>query len=311
MSKNWILGAVALIGALCLGIGVYMLLNPHQDQPNDASTVSIGQTTQPIPTNQDRVEVTLTGKDDGVRLAVLKAGENATISYLSGKIISNNKTGFTSPIWGVPLSQTDSGWIPLMPYAKDGMWTNAIFVDTGDKRIPFKEGQYGLKIKNDTTHEQTLYLRFHEARGYFFDNEGDARFEFKKEIVTVRQKTWQEVKSGRIPAAQQWTDIGTFEGKIKIQVSGAAVFDPRMSEIRPAGINEVAPAGYTLVGANQYGCLINHGKIEFFGSGRELLLDKQTSISLGGNEDMRGTFGNSFSDNSGAWEYKVYKFTDK
>lgn len=124
--------------------------------------------------------------------------------------------------------------------------------------------------------------------------------------ILQNEKTWKEIKSGRVQASQLWTDIGTFEGEIKIEVSGSATFDPRMSPISPEGISDLAPEGYLLIGARQYSCLIKYGRIEVLGSGKELSLSSKTDISLGVNEDVRGTHGNSFADNSGYWTYTVF-----
>ncbi|MEK6287621.1 MAG: hypothetical protein AABO57_17900 [Acidobacteriota bacterium] len=153
------------------------LQNTSQTPPQPENQTTSHSTTAPPPSN---IEVVLTGREPtGVKLGYLQPGETGTIRYLSGKIISNTKNGFTSPIWGVPLEATDESWIPLMPYAKDGLWTNAVFIEMAGRRIPFHEGHYEIKVRNDTSTQQEVRLNFHEAIGFYSDNDGDAKFLFR------------------------------------------------------------------------------------------------------------------------------------
>ncbi len=68
-----------------------------------------------------------------------------------------------------------------MPYAKEGIWTNAVFADVAGTRTPFRENQNEISIINETSSSQEVRLKFHEAKGYFSDNYGDAKFLFKKQ----------------------------------------------------------------------------------------------------------------------------------
>jgi hypothetical protein len=235
MSIKFLLVILILFAGILIGIGVYLL--------NKSDSASVTQITNPSTNSQETTdtEVVLTGKEDGgVRLGVLKPNESCTISYVSGKIISNNKNGFTAEIWGVPIKETDPAWIPLMPYAQEGMWTNAIFVDTGSKRNPFKEGQYELKIKNETSQEQTLYLRFHEARGYYSDNEGEVRFRLKKEIGSSNQipQSTSQVTTVIIKGTDKWKGSGIkvqSGQRISISASGSVVWDEDKPAVDPNG----------------------------------------------------------------------------
>ncbi len=88
---------IALIGAGFLGLGIYYVVNMA---PAHQAAVGITETRP----SQDTTEVVLIGKDDGVRLGTLDPEQTGVITYLSGRIISNTKNGYTAPIWGLPKS---------------------------------------------------------------------------------------------------------------------------------------------------------------------------------------------------------------
>jgi hypothetical protein len=170
------ISVAALIGAVLIGMGIYFIVNKPAPVLSAESTPPETKFETVVQVN----EFTMDGKED-IPIGTLNPGHKATIKYLGGKVISNKETGYTAPIWGVPIENTDPSWIPLMPYAKENMWTNAIFIDTGNQRVPFRENQYEVIITNKTKADERLILRFHEARGYSYDNEGNARFSVKVE----------------------------------------------------------------------------------------------------------------------------------
>ncbi len=168
-------------GLLSLGINDLRPELGHQNWADNQGSFKAHITITNSSATHDEAEIVLTGKDpNGVRMGLLKPGESAVIKYLSGKIISNTKNGFTAPIWGVPLENTDPAWKPYMPYWNEGMWSNAVYAEMAGKRTPFRDGQYEITVQNTTNREQEIRLNFHEARGFYFDNEGDCKFRFTK-----------------------------------------------------------------------------------------------------------------------------------
>jgi len=162
-------------------------------QPPEKDTFEIIPSSHLKPSAEDidSTIITMNGREKkGIPTGIiLEPGQSAKISYISGKIISNTKTGFSVPIWGVPIEKTDSGWIPLMLYAKKGIWTNAVVVLLGpvgtDFVYPFQKDSYEVVVENTTSKSEEIRLFFHDAKGYFQDNEGDVKFLVEK-IPTER-----------------------------------------------------------------------------------------------------------------------------
>jgi len=71
-----------------------------------------------------------------------------------------------------------------MPYAKEGIWTNAIVVllgPVGTKLIyPFRKDNHEVVVKNTTSKSLEIRLFFHDAPGCFQNNDGDAKFLVEK-----------------------------------------------------------------------------------------------------------------------------------
>ena len=71
-----------------------------------------------------------------------------------------------------------------MPYAKEGIWTNAIVVllgPVGTKLIyPFRKDNHEVVVKNTTSKSLEIRLFFHDAPGFFQNNDGDAKFLVEK-----------------------------------------------------------------------------------------------------------------------------------
>ena len=158
---------LAVIGAACLGIGIYSLTRPTQVvyQTNSSSV--------------------FTGNPEGLRLGAVGSGQTATVSYVSGRIVTNPSANWSSPIWGVAREQTLAGWRNGVPH-KD-MWTDAIYVEMGAQRVPFRENETTITIKNSSSQPQDAWLKINDSR--YWDeggqvtqknsnNQGDFTFTF-------------------------------------------------------------------------------------------------------------------------------------
>jgi len=169
--RGWLIGVCIVL--IIIGIAIKSI---DGGRGNSYRTTEL----QPqITRNPDgSVIVTMTGREEqGIATGIiLQPKESAVVSYLGGKIICNTRNGFTAPIWGVPIEKTHPSWIPLMPYAKKGIWTDAVCVLLGDQVCPFKQEEYKVVVKNDTLRPYEIRLFFHDAWGYFGDNKGDAKF---------------------------------------------------------------------------------------------------------------------------------------
>jgi hypothetical protein len=156
---------LVLIGIACLGIGIYSLNRPQVVYQNS------------IPV--------FTGNPEGLRLGTVGPGQTATLSYVSGRIVTNPSANWSSPIWGVPQEQTLAGWRNGVPH-KD-MWTDAIYVEMGTQRVPFRENGSTITVRNASTQAQDAWLKINDSR-YWDDggpitqknsnNQGDFSFTF-------------------------------------------------------------------------------------------------------------------------------------
>ena len=176
--KEFPVGTV--IGIIALIIVIIAIASVVSNYSNDFGSSKVKVNTD------GSVTVTMTGKEpEGVSTGfTLAPGESVSVKYLSGKIICDNKKGFSYPIWGVPIEKTHPGWIPYMPYAEKGIWTNAVCVileGTEEETIySFQENKWRVTAKNIADEPREVILYFHDARGYYDDNEGDAKFLVKK-----------------------------------------------------------------------------------------------------------------------------------
>lgn len=116
-------------------------------------------------------EVVYNGSEAGVSLGTIQKGQTITVTYLGGKIISNTKTSWSSPIWGTPQSKTDLYWVKGLPYKE--MNTDAVFLELNGNRTSFRKDGNSVSITASSTGEARL--RMNDSQ--YFDNAGDARFQ--------------------------------------------------------------------------------------------------------------------------------------
>ena len=185
MNRYLWLPILALIGALCIGLGVYWLYRSPQAPSSQASSSQTPSSQAPS-TNNISNEIVYTGNPEGLLLGTLAPGQTSTLTYLGGKIVTNRTVGWTSPIWGVPREQTLAGWWNGIPHKE--MWTDALYVDLGTEIIPFEENQTALTVTNTSSQPQDAWLKINDSRFWEeggqrisknSNNQGDARFVFK------------------------------------------------------------------------------------------------------------------------------------
>lgn len=130
--------------------------------------------------------------------------------------------------------------------------------------------------------------------------------------ASTPSNSWKEVKRGIINPSRAWTNAGEYSGKVFVKVAGCATLDPNRGCTTPDGIREAAPQGYVLPGAPQYMVVFRlskpgvSGPTFQLGPEREIRFPSGThTLWLGPNEDMSGSYGNSYRDNTGGWEYHV------
>ncbi len=140
---------LALIGVACLGVGIYSLRPQVSPGSNNV----------------------FTGNPEGLRLGSVGPGQTLTLSYVSGRIVTNPSTNWSSPIWGVSQEQTLAGWRNGVPH-KD-MWTDAIYVEMGTQRVPFRENENTITIKNASAQAQDAWLKINDSR--YWDEGGITR----------------------------------------------------------------------------------------------------------------------------------------
>jgi hypothetical protein len=172
MPQNKLLPLLLIAGVLCIGVGIYFAFNK-----GTAST----ETTRIASSSG---ETTYSGNDE-ISLGTLQPGQSGTLTYLSGKIITNTSSGWSSPIWGVAHDKTLAGWLAGLPH-KD-MWSDAVYVQLGNETTPFREGQNSLVVTNHSSQAQEAKLKMNDSR-FFLNgsqkqdkitpNVGDARFSF-------------------------------------------------------------------------------------------------------------------------------------
>lgn len=153
-----------ITGIAFIILGGFLLLSDQQVQSEPNSS-----------TSNNPQEITYNGSEAGVSLGTVRKGQTITLTYLSGKVISNTKTGWSSPIWGVPQSQTDPQWVKGLPYKE--MNTDALFLELNGQRFPFRANNNSVSATASTTGEARL--KMNDSR--YYENTGDARFS-----VTVR-----------------------------------------------------------------------------------------------------------------------------
>ena len=125
-----------------------------------------------------------------------------------------------------------------------------------------------------------------------------------KTTPTNEYPGWKEVKRGSVSVDEQWQYIGKYSGNFLIVMSGTATLDPNKTPISPDGISVLAPKGFTVPGIAAYCSLAKvNGNIQKVGTYRELWVNGE--LYLGVNEDAEAIHGNSFSDNTGVWNYRI------
>jgi len=163
---------ILIVGILCLAFGVYSLITNPQ---NTITTSNVGTVSLPPTGNSTNSEVVYTGTEEGVSLGTVQNGQTITVTHIGGKIISNTETGWSSPLWGVPQSQTDPMWVKGLPYKE--MNTDAVFIQLGGQRTPFKENQTTVSATNKSGSSQEVRLKMNDSR--YWENTGDARFQVR------------------------------------------------------------------------------------------------------------------------------------
>jgi hypothetical protein len=158
-----------IAGIAFIILGGFLLLSGQQIQ-SVQSYQSLNSST-----SSNLQEIIYNGSESGVNLGTVQKGQTITLTYLSGKIISNTKTGWSSPIWGVPQSQTNPYWVKGLPYKE--MNTDALFVELNGQRVPFRSGINSISVT--ATAKGTAWLKMNDS--LYDGNAGNARFS-----VTVR-----------------------------------------------------------------------------------------------------------------------------
>jgi hypothetical protein len=114
------------------------------------------------------------------------------------------------------------------------------------------------------------------------------------------------VAEGLVPVDKPWTLAGKFNGKLSVVLSGTATLDPAFPGTGPDGLDKLAPSFFTLPGERMFCALARHnGKIEKVGVYKDILLESESELWLGPNEDASKRGGAGFDDNSGSWSYRI------
>lgn len=122
-------------------------------------------------------------------------------------------------------------------------------------------------------------------------------------------RSWKSVGSGSVDVARQWTNIGKYQGHIRITVTGSAVLHNSGQPVTPAGWDIPADPGYVIPGAPVFSAVARiGGNTQRVGASAEFKLVGETEIWLGPNEDSSGTYGPGLKDNSGRWTYQVFVY---
>lgn len=121
--------------------------------------------------------VIFSGRDTPA-LGILNPGQTLTLTYAgSGRIVSNNENGWSSPLCGTPLSETAPQWKQGLPYAHEGMNTDAVYLQLqGGTHQALSCGSSSASVTNTTTTPQQVTLHLHDSR--LWENEGDATFTY-------------------------------------------------------------------------------------------------------------------------------------
>jgi len=186
---------------------------------------------------------------------------------------------------------------------------------------PFKVGS---NYSTTVTNGGTLYLGVNDAvsdyDGRVLDDSNAAALMFSDNRgsftvlvrVTGRQSKDEPqakaIAEGTIPVNQPWTFAGRFKGRVIVQVEGQAVLNPASGLVGPEGEGVPAPDSFTLPRESSFCVLAKFdGRIEKIGAYRELFFASETDLLLGPNDEITHKNGNGFSDNRGAWSYKVLR----
>jgi hypothetical protein len=130
------------------------------------------------------------------------------------------------------------------------------------------------------------------------------------EVGTVEPKTpagYREVARGTINVKNQFTEIGSYKGKILIQVWGKATIDSTQEPFTPRGwIGKRALNKFPLPNGPLFGAILKADEqILFVGDSNEFDFPQTTALSLGPNDETDLQNGLGFTDNKGTWKYKV------
>lgn len=130
------------------------------------------------------------------------------------------------------------------------------------------------------------------------------------ESELVEPKTpdgYKEVARGEINVKNPFTDIGSFQGKILIQVWGKATIDSTQSPFTPRGwIGKRAANNFPLPNGPLFGAILKaDDEILVVGDSNEFDFPQTTALSLGPNDETELQNGLGFKDNKGTWKYKV------
>lgn len=123
--------------------------------------------------------VLLSGRESqGIRLGTLLPGQKITVSYLKGRIVFDNHTGESDPIWG--SNNYGNTYSQKYPLKQHKVLAHAVYIATASSEhgAAFDEDMAPISLENKSQDEQDVWLRFHDAQGFFSDNEGDAKFRF-------------------------------------------------------------------------------------------------------------------------------------
>ena len=119
---------------------------------------------------------------------------------------------------------------------------------------------------------------------------------------------WKEVARSEVNVKKPFTEIGSFSGKILVQMWGKAIIDSTQAPLSPKGEikNKRADYSFPLPNAALFCSILRaNGKIMYVGEENDFTFSEKTAVSLGVNDDQPNDRGLGFSDNSGVWYYKI------
>lgn len=117
---------------------------------------------------------------------------------------------------------------------------------------------------------------------------------------------WSEINRGEISVKTPFTNIGSYKGKILIQMWGKASPDSTQPPFSPLGWKgRQAPSTFILPGGALFGSVLKASdKISPVGIYNDFNFPVATPVSLGANEEQ-GENDKWYQDNRGSWNYKV------